>query len=255
MGWLILLKPAFAPLAYGAAAPRVMSYCAASPGALAWSVPGAAATPWLAPLSVAQAQSLLGGWALMLVAMMAPLLIQPIYHVRATSFARRRTRATALFVAGYGAGWMVAGVGLLALELLVSVWDAQSYLPAALVGLVALVWQASPAKQRYLNRCHRHRALAAFGAAADRDALLMGLEHSRWCIGSCWAAMLLPMLLPHGHVVAMMGVSMLMVCERLDPPRTPAWQLRGFGTAFRYARLRLRGPQPSALPATLAARV
>ncbi|RAK64586.1 DUF2182 domain-containing protein [Hymenobacter edaphi] len=250
LAWLVLLRPAAAPVAYGAAAPPVMSYCSASPAALALTAPAASSpASWTTQLTVAQ--SLFGGWALMLVAMMAPLLIQPIYHIRATSFARRRARSTTLFVAGYGGGWLVGGAFLLALELAAGLWAPESYLPAGLVALVALIWQASPAKQRYLNRCHRHRPLAAFGAEADRDALMMGVEHSRWCVGSCWAAMLLPMLLPHGHFAAMLGISVLMVCERLDPPRTPAWRWRGFGTALRYVSLRLRGPKRSPAPAAL----
>jgi predicted metal-binding membrane protein len=136
--------------------------------------------------------------------------------------------------------WLTAGGILLTLALTANVLAPQSYLPALWLGLVALVWQASPLKQRFLNRCHRYRPLAAFGAAADWDALLMGVEQGRWCICSCWAAMLFPLLLPHGHFMAMAFVSILMFCERLDPPRTPAWRWRGFAMASRYLSLRLR---------------
>ena len=108
----------------------------------------------------------------------------------------------------------------------------------------ALIWQASPFKQRCLNRCHSHRPLAAFGIAADVDALRLGLETGVWCTASCWAAMLFPMLWFQGHFVAMAAVALLMFCERLDPPRTPAWRWRGFGTALRAISLRLRGPAP-----------
>jgi predicted metal-binding membrane protein len=69
----------------------------------------------------------------------------------------------------------------------------------------------------------------------------MGFEHGIWCTSSCWAAMLFPMLLPSGHFVAMVAVAVLMFCERLDPPGTPSWRLRGFGTAWCYLILRLRG--------------
>lgn len=189
--------------------------------------------------------SLVGDWALMLLAMMMPLLIQPMYHIFIRSFARRRGRSIALFLVGYGLLWMLAGGAILGLTLSGRALAPQSWLPAISVVLVALVWQASPFKQRCLNRCHRHRALAAFGSAADWDALRMGLEHGRWCIGSCWALMLLPMLLPHGHFAAMAAVTILMICERLDPPRTPSWRWRGFGTAFQIIKLKLRGLRQS----------
>jgi predicted metal-binding membrane protein len=102
----------------------------------------------------------------------------------------------------------------------------------------------SPDKQRCLNRCHNHRPLAAFGVAADWDVFRLGFAHGFWCVGSCWAAMLLPMMLPTGHLAAMAAVSVLMFCERLDPPRPPAWRWRGFDTAVRYGRLWLRSLQP-----------
>jgi predicted metal-binding membrane protein len=194
------------------------------------------------------AASLIMAWTLMLIAMMSPTLVPPIYHVRISSFARRQGRSIALFVAGYGAVWLAAGGVLVAAELAATWLAPQSYLPAAVAGLIALVWQASPWKQRCLNRCHSHRPLAAFGIAADWDAIRLGLEHGFWCTGSCWATMLCPMLLPQGHLVAMAAVSALMFCERLDPPRTLSWRWRGFGTVSRYLSLRLRGPQCGSVP-------
>ncbi len=189
--------------------------------------------------------SLAAGWALMLVAMMSPVLIQPIRHIRVRSFTRRRARSIALFLAGYVAIWMALGGVLLAIELAVKSFAPQSYLPAAGVALIALVWQVSPVKQRCLNRCHAHTELAAFGAAADFDALRFGITHGLWCAGSCWALMLFPMLLPRGHVVAMAAVAVLIFSERLEPPRPPSWRWRGPGKAIRIvvaqAQIRLQG--------------
>jgi predicted metal-binding membrane protein len=187
-------------------------------------------------------------WGLMLIAMMAPTLVPTLYHIRISSFVRRRVRSIAFFAAGYGAVWIAAGSVMLAIELGAMWWAPQSYLPAGAVAAVALVWQASPLKQRCLNRTHSHRALAAFGAAADWDLFRMGWEHGLWCTGSCWAAMLFSILLPEGHSLAMVAVSTLMFCERLDPPKTPSWQWRGFRTALRYLHLRVRGPRSRPLP-------
>ena len=136
-------------------------------------------------------RSLAVGWALMLTAMMVPLLVAPVRHVRDRSFAWRRARAIALFVAGYGAMWMTAGALLLSLALAVGSIGYESSLVAALMAGVALVWQCSPAKQRCLNRGRAHPALAAAGRAADIDVLRFGVTHGCWCIGSCWALMML----------------------------------------------------------------
>jgi predicted metal-binding membrane protein len=189
--------------------------------------------------------SMTAGWALMLVAMMSPTLIIPIHHIRERSFKRRRARSVALFVIGYAAIWMAAGGLLVTATLTLNLLAPGSYLPAVGLGILALVWQCSPIKQRCLNRGHNHRELAAFGITADLDALRFGIEHGVWCVGSCWALMLFPMLLWEGHHAAMGVVSFLMISERLEQPRPLSWRLRLRGKLMRIliaqTRIRLHG--------------
>ncbi len=205
-------------------------YCSAAPGAM----PPASLDLLLALNPPA---SLAAGWALMLAAMMVPLLIAPVRHIRDRSFAQRRIRAIVLFVAMYGAIWMAAGVMLLAFALAVRLVVPGSSVPVALAlaAMIALVWQLSPVKQRCLNRCHAQPALAAFGPAADIGALRFGLTHGIWCVGSCWVLMLLPMLVSGGHVAAMAAVALWLFAERLDSPMPPRWRFRVPGKAVRIA--------------------
>lgn len=188
-------------------------------------------------------------WGLMLAAMMLPTLVSPLMHVHQRSFRQRRARAAGLFLVAYLAVWMAVGVLLTALQLLVNLSLPQSAAPpvwpALVAAAVALVWQCSPAKQRCLNRSHTHRALAAFGRAADRDALAFGLEHGLWCAGSCWALMLVPMLMAHGHMAAMLAVTVVMVGERLDAPAPLRWRLRGLGTPTRLVMAQARAAHRS----------
>jgi predicted metal-binding membrane protein len=186
--------------------------------------------------------SLATGWALMLVAMMSPTLIAPVRHIIERSFKRRRARSVMLFVIGYAAIWMAAGIVMLAAVLMLNLFFPQSYLPAFAVGMIALVWQCSPVKQRCLNRNHNHTELAAFGRAADRDALRFGVTHGIWCAGSCWTLMLFPMLLAQGHFVAMAAVTFVMTSERLEQPRPLGWRLRFPGKLIRIvvAQTRIR---------------
>jgi predicted metal-binding membrane protein len=177
--------------------------------------------------------SLAIGWMLMLAAMMLPLLIAPVRHVYNSSFARRRGRAIALFVLGYALLWMAAGVMLMALALALRLIASESFLPIVLALTIAILWQFSPWKQRSLNRCHSHRALAAFGCAADIDALRFGLTHGIWCVASCCGLMFLPLLISRGDKVAMIAVSAWMLAERLERPMPPRWRVRGPGTALR----------------------
>jgi predicted metal-binding membrane protein len=91
-----------------------------------------------------------------------------------------------------------------------------------------------------LNRCHGLRALAAFGRAADNDALVFGATQGVWCAGSCWAWMLAPLLLPSGHIVAMAAITVLIFCERLDDPAPVRWRWRGFGKTHRIVAERMK---------------
>ena len=203
---------------------------------------------FVAPVRLASLRLMAGDWALMLIAMMTPTLVAPVYYICLNSFARRRVRSITLFVIGYFGIWMAAGCVFFGVKFFVESCTFESYLPASVAAFIALCWQVSPIKQRALNRSHRHGSLTAFGASADWDALRLGFSHGLWCTCSCWAAMLFPMLLPRGHFAAMFAVGVLMFCERLDPPETPSWRWRGFRTAWSYLILRLGGAQCEPVP-------
>ncbi len=179
------------------------------------------------------------GWLLMLVAMMAPLLLPALRHVHARSLPGRRRRSSALLALGYGAAWAAGS-----LLLIVVAGALRLALPAsAAVGAafaVATIWQFSPAKQRSLNRHHRHPPLAAFGRRADRDALRFGLAKGGWCFGSCWALMLLPLVAPAWQLALMALVSAWMWGESVEPPRAPGWRLATPRRAARIVRARTR---------------
>jgi predicted metal-binding membrane protein len=201
---------------------------------------GASLASFQMMLAMNPVSSLIVGWALMLVAMMAPTLIAPIRHVIERSFKRRRAWSVTLFVVGYAAIWMTAGVVLMAAVLTLNLILPQSYLPAIGVGIIAFVWQCSPIKQRSINRGHNHRELAAFGIAADLDAMRFGITHGAWCVGSCWALMLFPMLVSQGHFAAMALVTYVMTSERLEQPRPLSWSLRFSGKLLRIGAAQTR---------------
>lgn len=207
----------------------------------------------LAILSNAPAKLVVGS-ALMVAAMMSPLVVAPLQHIRERSFARRRTRAMFVFVAGYALVWMVIAMALQAVAL-VALWAAPSPLVCvAGAAAMAMVWQVSPAKQWCLNRCHRRPQLAAFGAAADRDAFDFGLTNGMSCAGACWPLMLLPLFLMQAHVFGMIVVTLFIFAERLEDPGPRVWRWRGAGKALRIAiaqaRMRLvaRGGIREAMP-------
>lgn len=192
------------------------------------------------------------GWAVMLTAMMAPLLIDALRHVSARTLPRRRWRATTLLVAAYVATWTVGGLVLLAVA---SPIQERGAAIAIAVGLgPAVVWQVSPVKQRCLNRRHRHPPLAAFGRAADVDALRYGGSHAAWCFGSCWALMLLPLVAGTWHLAVMVLVTLWMWAEQFDKAVAPTWRLRAPVRAARIATASVRRLLQPGAPARVVAR-
>ena len=207
-------------------------------------------TLWAVPLSlrldlvlmlVSPAQ-LASDSALMIAAMMLPLIIAPLRHVRDRSFARQRARATILFTAGYVVVWMIVAV-VLQLIAVAARWAAPTPLLCfGLAVITAILWQVSPTKQWCLNRCHRRPHLAAFGAAADRDAFDFGLTNGASCAGSCWALMLLTLLISQGQILGMIAVTLFVLAERLESPARLKWGWRGPGRVLQItvAQVRMR---------------
>jgi predicted metal-binding membrane protein len=212
VGWMLL--------AGGDAGPSLSALCfsTASPSEAIASRLGAA-------LTVASPVALAFAWSAMLAAMMPPLLAAQLRHVLARTLTRRRIRAVMLFLLGYLLMWLMAGAVLtLASLLLGSVAIAAAVPPSAAAALIAVFWQATPLKQSSLNRCHGKPPLAAFGLRAEADAFGYGAAHGAWCIGSCWALMLLPLAAgPSLHLPVMAMVMTPLIVERARVPTLVRW--------------------------------
>ncbi|UVK35716.1 DUF2182 domain-containing protein (plasmid) [Mesorhizobium sp. AR10] len=176
-----------------------------------------------ATLTLNSPGSLVTGWSMMLVAMMPPLVAAPIVHVQQSSLVRRRARAVAGFLVGYSMVWLAMGVplGLLAMQ----AQAAFGSLAFPLAVAVALIWSASPAHRRLLNRAHRLPPISLFGMRADGDCLVFGIDHGLLCAATCWAWMLVPLLGGGWHFAAMLATGTILLAERLSLPRTAQWRM------------------------------
>ena len=199
------------------------------------------ATLALVPLSMVSAN-----WAAMIVAMMVPLLFVPLLQVRSMSLKRMRPFVMGFFAAGYLAVWIIAGSAFLGLAVTIHIASRDGRGGILMALAVAAIWQMSPWKQAALNRCHGRRALAAFGPAAYRDALVAGLAHGGWCLLSCWALMLVALVAPTFHFAAMLCVSLYIWAERLEHPRPPRWTLGVPMRGLRALAWRLRNERVGA---------
>ena len=187
-------------------------------------------------------------WCAMLLAMMPPLLREPLAHLRRRSLARRRARAITAFAAGYGAVWLVAGIVLLAAATAIAAAANAMGTPVPLAaGAIAITWQMTPARQLCLNRCHRLPRLSAFGFAADRDCVSFGFSHGFWCAATCAPLMLLPLMAPPIHLPLMALLSASLMLERMAPAQPEVWSLRllpGQSVAVMLVRSMLRRHAP-----------
>lgn len=185
---------------------------------------------------------------LMLVAMMSPLLTVPLTHVRERSFASRGLRASALFVFGYMGIWLSVAMLMQGVSALLAQFDEA---PVSILGLaLAVIWQISPLKQRAMNGCHRMPALAAHGRSADRDTFLFGVTHGLWCVGACWALMLVALLSKTAQPVPMLALAFFLIAERFEGSARTQWALRIPLKLLRAGTHRVRGRPDGLLRAT-----
>jgi predicted metal-binding membrane protein len=176
-------------------------------------------------LMVNTPQALLMAWLTMLLAMMPTILTRPLLHIWNRSLSRRRARSIGLFLLGYVTIWILGGAGLAYAALLLVSIEFVAGVPALIVGMViAIFWQSTPFKQASLNRCHSKPPLSAFGLHADTDAARYGLQSGLWCLCTCWALMLLP-LLADGvmHWIIMATVMLAQLVERVRGPAAVRW--------------------------------
>jgi predicted metal-binding membrane protein len=155
----------------------------------------------------------------MLLAMMTPLLWQPLAHVWDRSLAERRVRAVLLFLGSYFGVWMLAMAVLALAAVALRIVAGSAAVAFAIAAGAAVLWQMTPAKALFLNRCHALRPLPAFGLAADIGSLRYGVQVAAPCIGTCWAMMLLPLTGDTAHIVVMAMTALWMLSERYSGRR------------------------------------
>lgn len=165
------------------------------------------------------------GWALMTVAMMLPTSL-PVLTVFHTIAGRRGDRPllVALVIAGYLFVWALFGVvvyfGNVVLRWLASgsPWlteHAWAVAPALL--LLAGLFQFTPLKYRCLDKCRSPLSFVIGhwqGRHDRRQAFRLGVDHGVFCVGCCWALMLLMFVVGVGSLVWMMILALAMGVEK-----------------------------------------
>lgn len=166
-----------------------------------------------------------GGWVLMSAAMMLPTTFPLLETFRRLTLRRAdRGLLMGLVVGGYLSAWL--GFGLLAhgvdwgLRAVVvqSVWlTFNGWVFGAAVLAAAGLFQFSALKYRCLNQCRSPRSFVVQHRRGGREpwrAFLLGAHHGVYCVGCCWALMLLMFVVGTGNVGWMLVLGAVMAIER-----------------------------------------
>jgi predicted metal-binding membrane protein len=161
----------------------------------------------------------------MSIAMMLPTTL-PLANVFLRLTGRRpdRTRLFALLVVGYLLAWLAFGVIAHLAHALAARWaEGNGWLwthawiaPAASLALAG-AFQFSRLKDHCLDACRSPLPFVVArwgGLAPSRDALRLGIAHGIYCVGCCWALMLLMFTVGVGSVAWMLLLGALMAIEK-----------------------------------------
>ena len=164
-------------------------------------------------------------WVLMIAAMMLPTTF-PLLAIfrRIVGDRPDARRLIALVVLGFFAAWFAFGLAahlldellLRAAERLPWLADHGWMLGAAVLAGAGL-FQFSALKYRCLEQCHTPFAFVAsrwHGQSPSREAWRLGLDHGLFCVGCCWALMLLMFVVGTGNPGWMLALAAVMAAEK-----------------------------------------
>jgi predicted metal-binding membrane protein len=166
------------------------------------------------------------GWQVMVAAMMLPSSLPLVrMFMAASAGAPDRRRALAAFLGAYAVVW--SGFGLLAFggdaalhaAVASSPWLASNdWAIAPSVLLLAGAFQFTPLKDACLRAC-RHPAsfLRRHYRRGPRGAFELGARHGLFCVGCCWALMLVMFAAGAASLIWMAALTALMVHEKTRP--------------------------------------
>jgi predicted metal-binding membrane protein len=193
------------------------------------------AMPW----SLADFVFMFAMWAVMMIAMMAPA-AAPVLLLVGAARARRGARS-GLFLPGFALGYAIVWLGFSAAAALAQ-WmlhDAAVLSPqmaaastrvAGSMLVAAGAYQLLPIKGACLVRC---RGPLAFLMTRWRDgaigALQMGLRHGTWCLGCCWALMIVLFAVGVMNLVAVAALALFVLAEKTGPAGVLVARIGGIG--------------------------
>lgn len=182
-------------------------------------------------------------WATMMAAMMLPSAMPLLAFYDRVARSRRepipRLVSVNAMALGYLLIWAAFSVGATGLQRLLSerlvltpMMEMASSTAIGFVLVLAGIYQLTPFKQRCLRAC---RSPLTFVLQRWRKgvsgALRMGAEHGLYCLGCCWALMLLLFAGGVMNLAVIVGLTVVVLVEKLSPVGVLASRWLGAGLA------------------------
>ncbi|WP_217643611.1 DUF2182 domain-containing protein [Actinopolyspora lacussalsi] len=165
-------------------------------------------------------------WLIMMTAMMLPGITPfTIGMSRLLRVRQAGTGSVTVLVVGYLLAWLLTGLAayacLRAFDALAMAGSATAARSGAVVLVAAGLFQFTPLKQWCLVHCRSPMALlmrhGQRAVRSRRGALLVGCGHGAYCIGCCWALMLVLLAAGMMSLVWMIGVTAVITVEKVLP--------------------------------------
>lgn len=197
------------------------------PGTIIFCIPQGTAILKMGDISPGILTTLSNGllnWVFMVIAMMFPLLNEPIRHVAFSVRRKDRKFGILWFLVGYTIMWTAIGLLFLLLPLFLNMFGSERM--PLVMGLVtasffalaaASVW--FPNRPIRMTKCGQTMPIRIRGRQLHSDSLVYGLKIGFTCLKLCWAPMA-ALMLAHHNVLVMYLVTSVLIFERYLLPHT-----------------------------------
>ncbi|HXJ83265.1 MAG TPA: DUF2182 domain-containing protein [Candidatus Methylomirabilis sp.] len=186
------------------------------------------------PVTLSDALAFVASWGVMMTAMMLPSALPMIslYGATQRGGAAPRGVPVAVFTLVYLAMWAASGVPVYLAHAALMALSPRAFaygVTAILLG--AGVFQLSPLKQACLRACRSPLGfLLGHWRAGLRGSLALGWSHAMYCLGCCWALMLVLVAAGAMGLAWVLLIAAIVAAEKLLPRGD--WIARATGGAF-----------------------
>ena len=169
-------------------------------------------------------------WVVMMASMMMPTVIQMALSFVTIFNTRNPHKSTYLasvfFISGYFLMWLLFSIAMTVLQwqlheqaILTPMMESHNLVFSALILIMAGAYQITTIKSVCLTHC---RDAHYISDDCHSSPVLMGMHHGVYCVGACWALMLIMFVVGVMNVMWMSVITFMVLLEKFYPFK-PIW--------------------------------